>query len=75
MILWTSTYAVTLTLRSYGNIIYHHDGLHGLGKGHHGLGEGQLDHGGGLSGGGEAVSEHKRAFGGKQNLTFPQNVP
>ena len=26
-------------------------------------------------GGGKAVSERKRAFGGKQNLTFPQNFP
>ena len=26
-------------------------------------------------GSGEAVSERKRAFGGKQNLTFPQNLP
>ena len=24
---------------------------------------------------GEAVSERKRAFGGMQNLTFPQNFP
>ena len=29
--------------------------------------------GGGSSG--KSVSERKRAFGGKQNLTFPQNFP
>ena len=28
-----------------------------------------------VCGGGKAVSERKRAFGGKQNLTFPQNFP
>ena len=28
-----------------------------------------------VCGGGKAVSERKRAFRGKQNLTFPQNFP
>ena len=39
---------------------------------YHLLSKGKVRGGGG---GGKEVSERKGAFGGKQNLTFPQNFP